>query len=46
MRREYIWALITLLIAIALALGLLSIAQDNPRSQPVPELQNLLTTEN
>lgn len=39
MRREYLWALITLVIAIALALGLLSIAQDNPRSQPVPELQ-------
>ena len=29
----------TLIIAIALALVLLSIAQDDPRSQPVPELK-------
>jgi hypothetical protein len=39
MRREYLWALVTLIIAIALALVLLSIATDDPRSQPVPELQ-------
>jgi hypothetical protein len=39
MRREYLWALLTLVIAIALALILLSIAQDEPRSQPVPELK-------
>jgi len=40
MRREYLWALVTLIVAIALGLGLLSIAQDNPRSQPVPELKS------
>ena len=39
MRQEYFWALMTLIIAIALALVLLSIATDDPRSQPVPELQ-------
>ena len=38
MRREYLWALMTLIIAIALALVLLSLTND-PRSQPVPELQ-------
>ena len=38
MRREYFWALVTLVIAIGLALALLSVAED-PRSQPVPELQ-------
>ena len=39
MRREYLWALLTLIIAVALGLALLSIAQDNPRSQPVPVLK-------
>jgi hypothetical protein len=39
MRREYLWALLTLIIAVALALVLLTIVQDDPRSQPVPELK-------
>ncbi len=38
MRREYFWALITLVIAVALALTLLSLAND-PRSEPYPPLQ-------
>jgi hypothetical protein len=39
MKREYVWALVTLIIAIALALGLLSLAND-PRSEPsYPPLQ-------
>jgi hypothetical protein len=39
MNREYLWALLTLVIAIALAFILLSIAQDDPRSEPYPPLQ-------
>jgi hypothetical protein len=38
MRREYFWALITLVIAVALALALLSLAND-PRSETYPPLQ-------
>lgn len=38
MRREYLWALLTLCIAVALAFILVSLTND-PRSQPVPELQ-------
>jgi hypothetical protein len=37
MRREYLWALVTLIIAVALAIILVNVAND-PRSQPVPEL--------
>ena len=37
MRREYLWALVTLLIAVALALVLISLTNE-PRSQPVPAL--------
>lgn len=41
MNREYLWALLTLIIAIALAFILLSVAQDdNSKSQPVPELKS------
>ena len=38
MRREYLWALVTLIIAVALAFILISLTND-PRSQPVPELK-------
>lgn len=36
MRREYWWALLTLVIAIALAFILLSTAKDDSRSDPIP----------
>ena len=39
MSRDYWWALLTLIIAIALAFILLSTAKDDSHSQPVPELQ-------
>jgi hypothetical protein len=40
MRREYLWALLTLIIAIALAFILLSVAQDdNSKSQGYSPLQ-------
>ena len=39
MRREYFWALITLIVAIALALFLLAVAaEDDLKSQPVPPI--------
>jgi hypothetical protein len=38
MKREYLWALLTLIIAVALALILISLA-DDPRSEPYPPLQ-------
>lgn len=41
MRREYLWALITLIIAVALAFALLMVARDGTsQSQPVPELRS------
>jgi hypothetical protein len=38
MKREHLWALVALTIAVALALILLSLASD-PRSEPYPPLQ-------
>lgn len=40
MRQEYFWALLTLVIAVLLAIVLLNIAKDDPRSEPVPALQH------
>ena len=40
MRREYLWALVTLIIAVALAFALLSVAQDdNSKGEAFPPLQ-------
>jgi len=36
MRREYLWALLTLIIAVALAFILLSVAKDESRSEGKP----------
>jgi hypothetical protein len=38
MKREYFWALLTLIIAVALAIILVNVAND-PRSEPYPPLQ-------
>lgn len=40
MTRPYLWALLTLIIAIALAFILLSTAKDDSRSEGVPPLQH------
>jgi hypothetical protein len=41
MRREYLWALLTLVVAIALAVFLLSVAaEDESQGQPVPPIQH------
>jgi hypothetical protein len=41
MRPEYWWALITLIIAVALAIFLLAVAaEDGSKSQPVPPIQH------
>ena len=39
MKREYLWALVTLIIAVVLAIILVNVVKDDPRSQPVPERQ-------
>jgi hypothetical protein len=40
MRREYLWALLTLIIAVALAFILLSSAKDDSKSEGYPALQH------
>lgn len=39
MRKEYLWALLTLAIAVILAIILLGIAKDDSRGESYPELQ-------